>query len=317
MSARTDAKFEFGPREMKIIPLDGDLSTPLPLSGAPLTTLIRYGGVGPFDFSGVDSIAAVEMSIKIDNGTAETNDLNLSAAVDPAAVTAAELAAAIVTAAFTDIDAGVDSRGYLYVEYDPAATSITTEKYLQVYGEAAELGGFGQGAGAQFIYLNTQQSFSVTPTYKDAETITVTDSQGKDTEIISDAFRKGLTGTLVDTARDENIMAIIEGGTIDDYDGYTPPNSESVQKYFAIEEVRAVYRKGTNKEGDLIGYMLNRVFTCVGRRNEKPGDRNWAVVNYGITATEYTDPVTETKHSDSYEQYFTKAEWTTLDWANI
>jgi len=315
---RDNAEYIFGPKKVKVIPLDFEKTSPLPLTGEPLSSLIRYGGVGPFDFSGVDDPSAVPLSIKIDNGAVETKNVDVSGAVSVSAVTATELATAIDTASFTNIDADVDVRGYLYIEYTPSGTSITTEKYLQVYGICAKVAGFGQGLGSKFVVLDTMQTVQITPTYKDSETIGQTDLNGKDEELLTDQYRKGFTGTISDVARDPEARQIIEGGTYDeDYDTYTPPNSSSEVVYFAFEVARKIYRKGTNKEGDNIGWLLQRYYTAMGKYGDDAGDRNFQIHGFPIIGTEYTDPVSEETYSDMMEQTFTNAEWDIFDWDNI
>jgi hypothetical protein len=313
-----NAEYNFGPKKVKIIPLDYEMTTPLPLTGAPLTSLIRFGGPGPYDFSGVDDPAAVELTIKLDNGTPETHNIDVSGAVSVAAVTAAELANAIDLAGFADMDAAVDARGYLSIEYTPALTNITTERYLQVYGECAEIAGFGQGFGSRFLYLDTIQTVNISPTYKDSETIGQSDVNGKDQELLTDQYRKGFTGTISDTARDPAVRQIVEGGVYDeDYDTYTPPNSQSPVIYFAIEVARKIYRRGTNKEGDNIGWLLQRYYTAMGKYGDDAGDRNFQIHGFPIIGTEYTDPCTEETYSDMMDQEFTNAEWEIFDWDNI
>lgn len=321
MALRASADFIFGPRKVKIFPLSPDKSTPLPLDGGARSSIKVYGGVGPFDFSGASNTAAVPMTVKLDNGTPETQTIDVSTgsgSVDESAVTATELAAAIeaanAAAGFVGVTASVDSRGYVEIDVDVPGTQL----YLQVYGEAAELGEFGFGYGMQSHIIDTQQSVSVSPTNKDQETITITDSNGKDTEILTDGYRKGFTGVLTDTARDKSVRAIIEGGLIDTTNGtYHVPNSDTTKTYFCMEVVRAKYSKGTNFEEALAGYVLERFLICSGTFGDDPGDRNWLAHVFNIAGTEYKDPVSGTKYSDSFSQDFTPAEWATLDWDNI
>lgn len=315
---RASADFVFGPRKLKIFPLSPDKSTPLPLDGGARSTITVYGGAGPFDCSGAAVPAASPMSIKLDNGTAETWPLDLTVPVSLSAVTAAEMATAIeaanAAAGFVGVTATVDSRGYLQIDVDTPGTQL----YLQVYGEAAELAEFGQGYGMQSHIIDTQQSVSVVPTNKDSETITITDSNGKDTEILTDGYRKGFTGVITDTARDKAVRAIIEGGVIDVTNKTLhAPNSDTVKTYFCMEVVRAFYSKGTNFEEALEGYILERFLICNGTMGDDPGDRNWLAYVYNIIGTEYKDPVSSVKHSDSFSQDFTPAEWDLLDWDNI
>lgn len=318
MALRASADFVFGPREVKIFPLSPDKSTPIPLDGGALSALTVYGGVGPFDFSGAAVPATVPMSVKLDNGAVETWPLDMTVAISLSAVTATEFITAVeaanAAAGFVGVTATVDSRGYVQIDVD----SVTTELYLQVYGEAALLAEFGQGYGMQGIMIDTQQSVAVSPTNKDSETITITDSNGKDTEVLTDGYRKGFTGVLTDTARDNAVRAIVEGGIVNATNNtYHAPNSDSVKSYFCMEVARAFYSKGTNLEEALEGYILTRFLIATGTFGDDPGGREWFAYVYNITGTEYKDPVAGTKHSDSFEEEYTPAEWATFDWANI
>lgn len=314
MSLRNNAEYIMKPIGVKVIPLNADFKTPLPLAGGSLSTLFAIGGLGTFDYSGVAAIAAVEFKIKINETEDAVTTIDLSGAAVQSAVTAAELVAAITAAGYTGVTASVDSRGYVKIN----VTTPGTDKYIQVYGEGAEIAEFGQGYGLEFVKIDTQQSISNSPTNKDAENITITDSNGLDTEVISDSYRKGFTGTLTDTARDPLIRQIIEGGVYDaTNDFYQAPNSGSSQKYFAIEAARALYTKGTNKEGDLVGYVIQRFYTCVGSLGDDPGDRSFAPYVYNLIGTEYKDPETGTIYGDYTEEKMTKAAFDALDWWNI
>jgi hypothetical protein len=316
MALRTNADFLFGPTKCKVIPLNADLSTPLPKIAGSLTTLESVGGSPgeTFDFSGVSDISDVEFKVKVNATEDAVTSIDLSAAVSQSAVTAAEIVTAFTAAGYTGVTLSVDSRGYLVLD----VTTPGTDQYVQVYGEGAEIANFGQGYGSQFITIDTQQSNSKSPTLKDAETITITDSNGLDTEVIADQYVKGGTGALVDTAFDQQLRAIIEGGVYDSTNTfYTAPTSESTKKYFAIEVVRPMYSKGTNKAGDLIGYLVERIFTATGNVGDDAGDRNFLAANYNWVATTYKDPVTKALSSWITEQKYTKATFDTLLWDSI
>lgn len=311
----SNAKYLFSTLAVKCIALNQDKSTTVPLPGGQASDIEVIGGVGPFDFSGsAVTISAIPLSIKIDNGAVETNNIDLTAAVDPAAVTAAEMVTAITTAAFTGITASVDSRGYLKI----AITTVTTETYLQVYGQAAELSLFGQGYGVKFIQVDTQQSVSTDPTLKDSDILSIIDGQGRETEVIGDGYRKGYTGVLTDTAMDDELRQLIEGGVYDLTNGeYVPPNSDSEKKYFAMEVLRTRYTQGSNLEEAFSDYVLQRYLISTGSFGSDPGDRNLIANVYNLVGTEYKDPVTSTKYSDSYNKYLTRAQLDALDWFNI
>ena len=313
---RTDGIFRFGFWGAKLISLGADLSAPIPkVGGTSLATIRQFGGVGAHDFS-TATPSSVPMTVKLDNGTPETINLDLTVptyCADISAVTNTELVAAITAAGpFTGVLVTIDSRGYLQAD----VTTPGTQRYLQVYGLAAQLSGFGQGYGAQFVKVGTIQSLSQSPTMKDDQTFTITDGQGRDTEMIMPGYRKGFTGTLVDTASDPALRQLIEGG-IYATPTYTPPNSSSEKKYFAIEAYRPDYAKGTSLKDKITQYALFRFLMCTGSVGDDPGDANFLATNYNIIGTEYTDPVSSTLYSDHFIETFTPAQWETLDWWNI
>ena len=175
MSLRKDALFKFGPSYVKVIPKNSDGSTPLPYPGK--SEVAAFSSVGPFDFSGAVDDSAVEFIIKI-NGAEEAGTIDISTAVDIAAVTVAELVAAITTEAFAGVTAEVDSRGYGKI----TATGKDGETdYLQVYGEGALMAEFGFGFGLNFRYIDTMKTFAFTPTNVDDEKIETIDANGKKT----------------------------------------------------------------------------------------------------------------------------------------
>lgn len=320
MSLRANATFLFGPTQTKIWPLNADLSTPIPVVQGSPTSIVATGGVGPFDFSGEADTSAVPLTVKIDEATAETQTIDVSTgvgSVDESAVTATELAAAIeaanAAAGFVGVTATVAASGRIQIAID----SVTTERYLMVYGAAAEIGLFGQGLGLQPILLDTQESVSQSPTIVDSESITTQDTNGLITEVLTDPYRNGSTGTLTDTALDLALKRMLVGGALSsDSDHYEYPNSETNAFYFAIEVSQPYYSKGTNKQADLVGYYLKRIYTCLASSGDEAGDRSFQSQSYNYTATEYKD-ASGNLYGDSSIEKFTKAEWESLDWESI
>ena len=297
-----NALYVFGIDFYRCMALNDDLTIPTPDR--------VIGGAGPFDFSGVAAIAAVPMSIKLDNEAVETLNLDLSGAADPAAVTVAELAAAIVAAGFTDVTATTEAvTGRLHIYYN----GTEAYNYMQVYGEAALLCLIGQGYGCQFQRCDTQQTITETPVNKDEETITVTDSHGRDTEIISDGYRKGCTIAIQDTANDYSLKELVEGG---DWDPvtliYEKPTSESRKIYFFVEMFTINYREGTNKEADIDSYTMHVYRSCKGSVGEETHERNWMIVTYNVTCTPYEDEL-GVMHADKYERKLKIEQYQALD----
>ena len=312
---RNTADFLFTHKQIKFIPLNANLKTPLPLGPGPVSVLDANGGVGPFDFSGVVDTSAVEFVIQIQYGAPESKTIDVSTGVGSvieSAVTAAELAAAITAAAYTGITASVEN---LRITIDVDAL---WGRYLQVYGEGARIALFGQGVGQRFVLIDTQKSFSSDPVLKEAETFETTDTNNETTEVISDQYRKGFTATFTDSSLNYQLRAILEGGIIsEDGKQYKVPSSSDKAIYFAIETVQRVYTYGSNKKQQLTGYILKKFFTAMASKGGETGGIEWQDQVYNIVGTEYKDPVTNVISGDSDEEKLTVAEFDALNWENI
>ena len=288
MALRSDAKYEFGLPFGRFMPLNDDLTIP--------TATRMFGGTGPFDFSGVADDTQVALTIKQDNGAATSIVVDVSGAADTSAVTVAELVSALTTGAtpaLSTIDISASSAtgktGSTRIKLESTNTA-STPVYVQVYGEFAELALFGQGFGLKLIKTNTLQSATFTPTVKEDETFTITDAEGVDTEIITDGYMKGVTGTIVDTAKDKELDVLMYGGSYNDTTGrYEAPTSESVRYYFYAEFYYPYFSEGTNQEADIVGYAQKGVRIAKGVLGEDAHTRDWSISNYTINATNYKD----------------------------
>jgi len=306
MSKKEDARYDFSLCDVLITPLNDDLTQP--------TTTNIIGGVGPFDFSGVADDTQVPFISKIDTTAAETVLVDVSGAADTSAVTVAELFAAINLATPTDLTASAEAvTGRLKIAYSGAGSPSR----VQVYGEAATLGMIGQGKGVRIVYSNTMQSFSDTPNLKDEETFTTTDAKGVDTEVISDGYRKGTGGTLTDTAMDYLLRSIVEGGVYDETaETYSAPTSMTDKIYFKIELYSGQYEVGTNKVGDLVGYIKTEIFSCKGTFGDRTRERGFVNSVYNYTATSPRDS-SGNLTADSVETKLTVSEYEALSLENI
>jgi len=305
MSLRTSAEYMAFIKFLRILPLNDDKTIP--------TTERVIGGAGPFDFSAAYDTSAVEFTFKQDNGDEETVEVDVSTgvgSVDEEAVTVAELVIAINDASPTNVTASSDtSSSRLKLELTvPGSVS-----YFQVYGEGPEIAMIGQGYGVKFIKSNTIQSMSISPNYKESEELRAQDSNGKETTIMTDSYKKGFNVTIVDTAYDPELLAIIEGGTWNSTtEIYSDPDSESEKAYFMYEAFYAKYSKGENKEGDLVGYYKEVGRTLSGQTGEEPHDRNINPVNYSLVATNYKDE-DGTIYPAKYREELTTAEYAALN----
>lgn len=298
MAKKENARYGFTVTDILLKPLNADLTQP--------SADNIIGGVGPFDYSGASAIAAVPLITKIDATAAETVTVDLSPAVDDAAVTVDELVTAINLAAPTSVTASKDATsGRLKLVF-------ATGTEVQIYGELAQLAEVGQGFGQRIIYSDTMQSFSDSPTAKDEETFTITDALGIDTEVISDGYRKGVSGVLTETAQDYLTRSLIEGGVYDEANlVYEAPTSLTDKRYFKIEVYSSVYRFGTNKVGDLVGYVKQEIFSCKGTFGDRTRERGIGTSVYNYTATSPRD-VDGNITADTKETQLTVAQYEAL-----
>ena len=307
MSIRATARYAFGLIFARFMPLNDDLTIPVPSR--------IVGGAGPFDFSGAAHINAVPIIVKIDNNDPVAINVDLSGVVDNTAVTAEELRDAInLVAGPADVVASVNlTTGRLHLAYDESDVI----GYLQIYGEGAEISLIGQGLGCRFITSDTLRSIGETPVVKDEEIITTTDAKGLDTSVITDGYRKGFTAPVVDTAEDWSLLALMEGGHYDPDTGvYEVPTSEDSKIYFYVEAYYARYTRGDNKESELISYVQKLHRSCKGAIGDKSHERGFADGNYTITGTSYKDE-NEILYGDTKLTELTIEDYDALDVYNV
>ncbi|MDD5303034.1 MAG: hypothetical protein PHS14_07975 [Elusimicrobia bacterium] len=304
LKVKNAAKFVRGLSRARFIPHCGNGTFPGALTGV-------FGGAGPFDFSAAHAvISAVPISLKTDGDAAVEDTLDLSGFTE-AAVTAANFVTAFTAASITGgYTASVDATTGRLKIVDSAGT------YLQVYGLAAELAGFGRGIGAAFIKADTLESLSVTPDVKADETDTVTDANGDDTSCIVEGYVKGATGSIVDTAEDFELMRLFSGGEIDADGVFSMPNSSSEKPYFAIEIFNPVYGKGESKQGEQTGWQKITVLNAMGSLGDDSFAQSWRKKNYTYTATTYKDAAGVEETAVKYE-YLTLSEYAALDLDNV
>lgn len=301
MSQReVNARYNFGLSRTRLRTLNDDLSRP------EYNNII--GGVGPFDFSGVTAIAAVPISLKVNNSAVVNDTIDLSAALVPSAVTVDEFVTAFNLAGLTGWTASKDATtGRLKI------VNSTTGAYVQVYGEAARLVRIGQGKGVKAIKSDTMQTFTVTPTVKEDTTFTITDANTLDTERIKEGYKKGFTGSLVDTAEDFEILELVESGTLSaDGKTYTDPTSTTKKVVFEIETYNPLYAAGTNMEDQIVGWEHKILRMCKGSIGEQTKEAGFGTRTFNIVGTNYRPNVTGAVESGSIiTEHLDLEDWST------
>jgi len=281
MANRTDARYAFSLKNTRIMALNDDLTKPSPEN--------IIGGVGPFDFSGVTSMAAVEMAVKIDTVETEfTVDLS-DVGIVQTAVTVDDLVTALTAAFSSETLSLTSSKDSTTGRLKIVSSADPLPGVLQVYGELAELAMIGQGYGVKYIKSDTFQSIALTPRRKDSETLSLTDSNGNDVEVMTEGYYKGEDGTIVDTAEDWNIKAIFDGTKVASDGSLSAPLSVAERPFVEIESFYSMYKQGQNMESEVVGYTQETYYKAKGLNGDKTRDRNLNPSNYTFMASNYID----------------------------
>ena len=284
MASRDSAFYDYGLKEIRVRALNADYSQ--------VTVDSIIGGTGTFDFSG-ETATAVPMYVKIDS-TEYSFDVDISAASDTSAVTAAEVVTALTTAFTTEsvaLTAEVDSTSGRVV-----LSATGTPDDVQVYGSMAELIEIGQGFGTQYIYSDTIVNLDTSPMRKDSEDKTVTNANGFDETIKTEGYYKSEDGTIVDTATDWYMKSFFEGTKVADDGSISSAVSSTVRPFFTVEAFYGKYKKGESYESDYVGVRYEKYYKCKGLTGDKSRSADIANSNYTFNAQTYTDS-DNTEHS--------------------
>ena len=284
MSLKENARFAFGLKYVRAFALNPDFT-----KATPARTI---GGVGPFDFSGVDDNEKVGFTAKID-GTEYEMEIDLSGAGSASAVTVTEIVAAL-NIVFTDVTtpialaASAEAKtNYLLIKTSESEGSEPVA--IQLYGELAEITGIGQGFGTKILVSDTIRTMGETAVRKDSERITTTDGNGDDTDMITDGYYKGCTMSIVDTAEDWEMYALFEGLIIDADGGMDSPTFKTKRPYIGVEQYYEKYAQGQNHESDLLGYRKKEYFKCKGMGGDSSHEYGWSDGNYSVDAVTFRD----------------------------
>lgn len=258
-------------------------------------TATRFVGfANTVDLSAVldDSLYTADLTIKIDNGTAEKKTVNLSAAVDKTAVTVDEVVTAL-TAAFTGITwSKEEGTGRLKGTH-------ATGTEIAVTGPLAAALDFGQGIahggnGLEFIkgFDDRTMSIGMTKNKKDKEEIDQEGAKGGITRMLISAKLLGQTLAIAMKDKDYELLELIQGGTFNRTTGrYTPPPSTRLESpLFFIDVFSPIYGEGENKMENMSGYEQIRFLSCTGMEGDVPVEaKAWANYSYDVEAREYTN----------------------------
>jgi len=240
-----------------------------------------------------DTLDTADLTIKIDNGTAEKKTVDLSAADDKTAVTVDEAKTALTAAAFTGITWSKEAGTGRLMGTSATGTEVA------VTGPLAAALDFGQGIahggnGLEFIKVFNDRTMSIgmTKNKKDKEEIDQEGAKGGITRMLISAKLLGQTLAIAMKDKDYEMLELIQGGTFNRTSGrYTPPPSTRLESpLFFIDVFSPIYGEGENKMENMSGYEQIRFLSCTGMEGDVPVEaKAWANYSYDVEASEYTN----------------------------
>lgn len=287
-----------------------------------ITNMLGFSGTA--NLSGVLTTNAANLTVKIDNGTAETKSVDFTAAVSKTAVTIAEAVTALNTASFTSLtfSSGTDKDGNARLKCVSAAGT-----YVQVTGELAAALGFGQGIefggnGLEMFHFTDGDglvSITMPKDTVDKQQIDVESSTGTVRRMNIGAKLLGVSPVISVYKDDYGVLEAIEGGTWDrTADTYTPPlATETTHPSLMMEVYAPLVNKDNANLGDEDSYELTTLHNCQGMEGDEDfANKDWKTVTYNITASEYTDS-TGVAHPAYDKKRISKTAYQALDIANV
>lgn len=284
-----------------------------------------FSGTCDLSATGILTTGVGSLTIKKDDGTAETKSVDFSSAPSTSAVTIAEAITALTTAAFTGMtfSSSTDKDGVTRLKAVSA-----TGTYIQITGVLAAALGFGQGIayGGQgleiFKYVGDQQLGSGLTSDTDQIDAQTKDSEGSTggiTRMNIPAIRLGVTAVLTVKQDDFGVRECVQRGVWDrTADTYTPPNANKSKDVptFWVEAFAPLSAKSNNNLGDENAIEKKTLWNCKGSIDEPEYSFDWATRVINITASEYINESGTTVAADYYER-MSKAAYTALDLANV
>lgn len=293
--------------------------------GTPIRPGRLLGFAGTVDLSGFGSDA--DLVAKIDSGAEDTQNIDWSLAVDPAAVTVAEFVTYFNAAGFTDLTASADTTTTrLKIVY----SGVGSPTFIQLYdnadaGFAAALDiGQGQrygGVGAKYIVaFDNTVGVNLPQNIKDKEEYDTESGSGKYTSIVIEQITKGYNPVITMNTDDFALRQLIMGGVYNEtINLYSPPTTDQTEKpIFTMEVYHDIYNQGAGQpRPDKVGVKRIILPNCTGNF----GDIDLAtktIPNYtfNLTVGEWYDS-TGFKRPYETQQNLTIEEFNALDVENL
>ena len=290
-----------------------------------------FAGTADLSGTGILTTGVGSLTIKKDDGAAETKPVDFTAASSTSAVTIAEAETALTTAAFTGMtfSSATDKDGVTRLKAVSA-----TGTYIQITGVLAAALDFGQGIayGGQgleiFKYIGDQQLGSGLTSDTDKIDQQTKDSEGPTTgitRVIIPEIRIGVTAALTVKVDDFGVRECVQRGVWDrTNDTYSPPNSENSKDVpiFWVESFAPLMAKSINHLGDENAIEKKTLWNCKGSIDEPGYSSDLSVRVINITASEYEDGSVDSKgkkiiKAADYYECMSKAAYTALDLANV
>lgn len=292
MGININKKTAFGPEGFLIIRNnpDGTVPTPQRIIGF-------YGTVDLSDYAPDDD---AYLGIKINNEAEQYREVDWSTAIDPSAVTVAEMVTAINNAGFVGITASQDvATDRLLIRY----TGVGTANFLQVFSVsthptfAADLD-FGQGqtfGGEGCLYyeaFDNTRTIALPKNLKDAETVENEAGDGTYISVTIPAIVKGYNPAITIKDDDYEIKQLIQAGTWNPADSSYIPALTSLtdRPIFSVIMFSPKYDKGAHKREDEAGYLRKDIYSITGYEGDVTYEtKALQEIVYNCIATEWTD----------------------------
>jgi hypothetical protein len=254
------------------------------------------GFTGEIDLTGILDNDKAPLSVKIDGGPWQEENVDFSAATITA-VNPSNAVTALNAAGFSGVTFSVNPvTGRLMAS---AAGAFE----LQIKGELAGALDFGQcrkygGLGVYYIKYFNDETIGVTlpNDMKEKEEIDLEGAKGTITRMVIPAKRLGVSPSITAKFKNDELLQMIQGGEYVPSDGaepavYLPPTSQANgSPLFSLDVIAPLYGDGTSTVDQVTHFDRRLFWCCTGTEGDVPMEaKAWAQFAYNINATEYTD----------------------------
>ena len=292
--------------------------------GKPATAQNTLGFVGTIDITSVLTSGRANLLIKVGTSTVQKKSVDFSDAT-PAALTPAAAVIALSAAGFTGVQFSVDSEtGRL-----KAATTDTSEQWLQIYSELAGALDFGncRKAGGKGCYLypsfDDDMKSAIPTTNRTDETVIENDGAfGRKTKLVIPGSRDTVTLQILDKVSSNEFKQMVEGGTLtlptaNTPEKYSPPkSSDNAERRLDVWVFTYLFTQDQNTKGSYSFVQQDLYLGAVGAVSKVITAGAWTDTQYDFTCAEQTDYDGEIRPVPE-EIKFDRSQWDALNLVSV